>query len=76
MSDEAEPRPICTAKPIVDTRGFFYMPYVLPTIFECRLVPLLRRPEAHLRLFEPMSVSAVTRGVSMIRRQDQVPSRC
>jgi hypothetical protein len=70
MSDEAEPRPICAGKAIIDTRGFFYMPHVLPTIFERRFVPVLRLPETHLRLFEPMAVSAVTRGVSMIRRQD------
>jgi len=76
MSDEAEPSPICAAKAIVDTRGFCDMSHVLPTIFEGRLVPVVWLPETYLRLFEPMSVSPVTRGVSMIRRQNQVRSRC
>jgi hypothetical protein len=76
MSDEAETRPICAAKAIVDSRGFHYMPHVLPTIFECRLVPVVWLPETYLRLLEPMSVSPVARGVSMIRRQDQVRSPC
>jgi len=75
MSDEADSRPICTAKAIIGTRGFFYPTHVVPTIIKRFRVPLLRLPETYLRLFQPMRMAAVTRGISMIRRQHQIPSR-